>query len=153
LLDNGEERLLNAVEKGRIPVSVAMQICDADEEGIQQALCDAYEGKTLRGRKLQTVRRLIEQRKTNGKRRHAGAHKKADLLPSAESLVGVYRQEADRQKLLVKKARLTENRLLFVVSALKKLFQDENFLTLLRAEGLETLPEYLAQRIQIGEKG
>jgi ParB family chromosome partitioning protein len=151
LLENGEERLLAAVEKGRVPVSVAMQISDADEAGIQQALCDAYENKTLRGRKLLAVRRLIEQRKTNGKRR--SAHKQTDRLPSAESLVSVYRQEADRQKLLVKKARLTENRLLFVVSALKKLFQDENFLTLLRAEALETLPEYLAQRIPISEKG
>ena len=67
--------------------------------------------------------------------------------------MSVYRQEADRQKFLVKKAHLTENRLLFVISALKQLFQDGNVLTLLRAEGLETLPEYLAQRIQISDKG
>jgi ParB family chromosome partitioning protein len=153
LLENGEERLLAAVEKGRVPVSVAMLISDSDEAGIQQALCDAYEDKTLRGRKLLAVRRLIEQRKTNGKRRKTSANKQKDGLPSAESLVSVYRQEADRQKLLVKKARLTENHLIFVVSALKKLFQDENFLTLLRAEGLETLPEYLGQRIHVSEKG
>ena len=153
LLENGEERLLAAVEKGRVPVSVAILISDSDEAGIQQALCDAYEDKTLRGRKLLAVRRLIEQRKTNGKRRKTNAHKQKDGLPSAESLVSVYRQEADRQKLLVKKARLTENHLIFVVSALKKLFQDENFLTLLRAEGLETLPEYLGQRIHVSEKG
>jgi ParB family chromosome partitioning protein len=153
LLENGEERLLAAVEKGRVPVSVAMLISDSDEAGIQQALCDAYEDKTLRGRKLLAVRRLIEQRKTNGKRRKASAHKQKDGLPSAESLASVYRQEADRQKLLVKKARLTENHLIFVVSALKKLFQDENFLTLLRAEGLDTLPEYLGQRIHVSEKG
>lgn len=153
LLENGEERLLAAVEKGRVPVSVAILISDSDEAGIQQALCDAYEDKTLRGRKLLAVRRLIEQRKTNGKRRKASAHKQKDGLPSAESLVSVYRQEADRQKLLVKKARLTENHLIFVVSALKKLFQDENFLTLLRAEGLDTLPEYLGQRIHVSEKG
>ena len=153
LLENGEERLLAAVEKGRVPVSVAMLISDSDEAGIQQALCDAYEDKTLRGRKLLAVRRLIEQRKTNGKRRKTNAHKQKDGLPSAESLVSVYRQEADRQKLLVKKARLTENHLIFVVSALKKLFQDENFLTLLRAEGLDTLPEYLGQRIHVSEKG
>lgn len=153
LLENGEERLLAAVEKGRVPVSVAILISDSDEAGIQQALCDAYEDKTLRGRKLLAVRRLIEQRKTNGKRRKTNAHKQKDGLPSAESLVSVYRQEADRQKLLVKKARLTENHLIFVVSALKKLFQDENFLTLLRAEGLDTLPEYLGQRIHVSEKG
>lgn len=153
LLDNGEDRLLAAVEKGRIPISVAMQIANSDEAGIQQALCDAYEGKTLRGRKLLTVRRIVEQRKANGKRFNKGAHRKADSFVSAEVLVRAYRQEADRQKLLVKKARVTENRLLFVASALKKLFQDENFLTLLRAEGLETLPEYLARRVQISDKG
>jgi ParB family chromosome partitioning protein len=96
-LDHGEERLLSAVEKGKIPLSVAMQIADADETGIQQALCDAYEDKTLRGQKLLTVRRLIEQRKTSGKRFKIG--KKTDRVPSAEALVSAYRQEADRQKL------------------------------------------------------
>lgn len=152
LLDHGEDRLLAAVEKGRIPLSVAMQISTSDEAGIQQALCDAYEDKTLRGRKLLIVRRIVEQRKANGKRFSMGAHRKVDPLVSAEALVKAYRQEADRQQLLVKKARITENQLLFIGSAVKKLFQDENFLTLLRAEGLETLPEYLAQRIQ-SDKG
>jgi ParB family chromosome partitioning protein len=152
LLDHGEERLLSAVEKGKIPLSVAMQIADADEAGIQQALCDAYEDKTLRGQKLLTVRRLIEQRKQSGKRFKIGIHRKTDRAPSAEALVSAYRQEADRQKLFVKKARLTENHLLFIVSALKRMFHDENFLTLLRAEGLDALPAYLADRIQITEK-
>ena len=149
LLDHGEERLLAAVDKGRIPLSVAMQISSSDDAGIQQALCDAYENKTLRGRKLETVRRIIEQRKTKGKKLNQGHKTKEERVPTADTLVRVYRQEADRQKDVVKKARLTENRLLFVVTALKKLFQDENFLTLLKAEQLETLPTYLAERIPI----
>jgi ParB family chromosome partitioning protein len=62
LMENGEERLLAAVEKGRIPVSVAIQISGADEAAIPQALCDAYEDKTLRGRKLLAVRCVIERR-------------------------------------------------------------------------------------------
>ena len=152
LLTHGEERLLCAVEKGRIPLSVAMQIADADEAGIQQALCAAYEDKTLRGRKLLTVRRIIELRKAKGKRLTQGTHPKGDRPPSAEALVRAYRQEADRQKLLVRKAQLTENRLLFVVSALRKLLGDENFVTLLRAEGLDSLPAYLAEKIQEKEK-
>jgi ParB family chromosome partitioning protein len=81
-----------------------------------------------------------------------GSHRKNQRAPSAEALVRVYRQEADRQKLLVKKAQLTENRLLFVVTALRKLLQDENFVTLLRAEKLDALPAYLAERIQLTEK-
>ena len=152
LLKNGEERLLHAVDKGRIPLSVAMQIANADEEGIQRALCQAYEDKSLRGRKLLTVRRIIEMRKANGKRCVGGMRRRNDVLQSAESLVRIYRQEADRQKLLVKKSQLTEHRLLFIVSALKNMFRDENFVTLLRAEGLDTLPAYLAEKIQITER-
>lgn len=153
LLAHGEERLLCAVEKGRIPLSVAMQIANSDEAGVQQALCEAYEGNALRGRKLQTVRRIIDLRKAKGKRLTMGVHSKDDRPLSAEALVRAYRQEADRQKLLVKKAQLTENRLLFVVSALRRLFADENYVTLLRAEGLDTLPAYLAGRIQEPQRG
>jgi ParB family chromosome partitioning protein len=152
LLDHGEERLLAAVEKGRIPLSVAMQISNSDEAGIQQALCDAYENKSLRGRKLLTVRKIIEKRKARGKGLNHGARIKQDRAPSADALVRAYREEADRQKIVVKKARLTENRLLFIVTALKKLFGDENFLNLLRAEKLDTLPAYLADRIRAAEK-
>ena len=152
LLKNGEERLIYAVEKGRIPLSVAMQIANADEDGIQQALCQAYEEKTLRGRKLLTVRRIIELRKANGKHSNPGVRRRNDRVQSADSLVRVYRQEVDRQKLLVRKSQLTEHRLLFIVSALKNLFRDENFLTLLRAEELDSLPAYLAEKIQVSEK-
>lgn len=152
LLKNGEERLIHAVDKGRIPLSVAMEISNADEEGIQRALCQAYEDKTLRGRKLLTVRRIIDLRKANGKRSNQGVRRRNDGLQSAEALVRVYRQEADRQKLLVKKSQLTEHRLLFIVSALKNLLRDENFITLLRAERLDTLPAYLAEKIQVSER-
>jgi ParB family transcriptional regulator, chromosome partitioning protein len=152
LLRDGEERLISAVETGRIPLSVAMQISNTDEDGIQRALCQAYEDKTLRGRKLLAVRRIIEARTANGKSSNPGVRRKVDRLQSAEGLVRVYRQEADRQKLLIKKSQLTEHHLLLILSALKNLFRDENFVTLLRAEGLDTIPAPLAEKIQITEK-
>ena len=152
LLKDGEERLISAVETGRIPLSVAMQIANTDEDGIQRALCQAYEDKTLRGRKLLAVRRIIEARTAHGKSPKPGVRRKVDRLQSAEGLVRVYRQEADRQKLLIKKSQLTEHRLLLILSALKNLFRDENFVTLLRAEGLDTIPAPLADKIQITEK-
>jgi ParB family chromosome partitioning protein len=152
LLKDGEERLISAVETGRIPLSVAMQIANTDEDGIQRALCQAYEDKTLRGRKLLAVRRIIEARTANGKSSNQGVRRKVDRLQSAEGLVRVYRQEADRQKLLIKKSQLTEHRLLLILSALKNLFRDENFVTLLRSEGLDTIPAPLAEKIQITDK-
>src|ERR1700692_2169591 len=72
LLDHGEDRLIAAVEKGRIPLSVAIQISNADEAGVQRALSEAYDDQTLRGKKLFMVRRIIDQRNTNGKRFEGG---------------------------------------------------------------------------------
>jgi ParB family chromosome partitioning protein len=68
---------------------------------------------------------------------------------TAESLVRAYRKETERQKLLVKKATVSQSRLLFVINALRRLFADEHFVTLLRAEALLTLPRPLAERIGV----
>jgi ParB family transcriptional regulator, chromosome partitioning protein len=152
LLKHGEERLLGALENGHIPLTVAMQIAKADEAGLQRLLCEGYTDKSLRGHKLLRVRRIIELRKARGKRYTQGAHRKNANLPSADALVRAYRQEVHRQQLLVRRSQLVQNHLLFVTTALKRMFADENFLTLLRAEGLDTLPAYLAERVQIAEK-
>ena len=59
LLENGEERLLRAVESGMMPISVAVDIADAEDGDVQAALQAAYESKLLRGRKLLAARRLV----------------------------------------------------------------------------------------------
>lgn len=148
LLQQGEERLLIAVETGRVPLSAALTIAGAgdDDKAMQTALQEAYESGKLRGRQLMEVRRIIERRQTLGRSvARAGPRKMADV--STSSLVRTYQREVDRQKMTVKKAEFTQQRLLFIVSALRQLFADENFVNLLRAEGLDTLPEYLAQRV------
>jgi ParB family chromosome partitioning protein len=67
---------------------------------------------------------------------------------NTKQLLRTYHQETARQRLVIQKSKICETRLLFVVSALKQLFKDENFVNLLRAEGLDTLPQYLADRIR-----
>jgi ParB family chromosome partitioning protein len=61
--------------------------------------------------------------------------------------VRAYRKETERQRLLVKKAGITQQRLLFVINALRRLLADEHFCTLLRAERLLTVPSPIADRI------
>jgi ParB family chromosome partitioning protein len=51
LLENGEHRLLRAVESGAIPVSVAVQIADSEDADVQSALQQAYENGSLKGKK------------------------------------------------------------------------------------------------------
>ena len=150
LLDHGEERLLAGIERGVIPTSVAMEIARAKDTDIQEALAEAYEKKALPGNQVLAIRRIIELRGVLGKgMSHGTRSPKLKRRVTAESLVRAYRKETDRQKLLVKRASVSQNRLLFVVNALRRLFADEHFVTLLRAEGLLTLPRPLAERLGI----
>jgi ParB family transcriptional regulator, chromosome partitioning protein len=148
LLHQGEERLVIAVEKGMIPLNAALTIVGAgdDDIAIQAALQDAYESGKLRGKRLQDARRIIERRKTLGRSAHRNmSGKVADVTTS--SLVRTYQAEVERQKAMVRKAEFAQQRLMFVVGALRQLFADENFVNLLRAEGLATLPKYLGERV------
>ena len=150
LLQQGEERLLVAVEKGRVPLNAALTIVGAgdDDKALQAALQEAYESGKLRGRQLMAARRVIERRQTLGHAVGRGKSRKMTDI-STSSLVRTYQKEVERQKIIVRKAELTQQRLLFVVSALRQFFADENFTNLLRAERLDTLPEYLAERIRL----
>lgn len=151
LLEEGEERLLTAVEAGQIPVSVAIDIADTDEEGVQEALAQAYQEGLLRGKKLLIAKRLVEQRHRRGKSILQSSPERGRPRVSSEVLVRAYQREANRQRLMIKKAEVTENRLLFVVEAMRTLLTDENFLTLLRAESLSTMPRPLADLISARE--
>jgi ParB family transcriptional regulator, chromosome partitioning protein len=149
LLDNGESRLLTAVDRGVIPATIAMEIARASDTEVQAALTEAYERKAIPGNQVLAIRRIIEQRRATGK---ALGHGGGDMSRnrkrvSADSLVRSYRKETQRQKLMIKRATLSQTRLLFVVNALRRLLADENFLTLLRAEGLQTLPRPLVERL------
>jgi ParB family chromosome partitioning protein len=151
LLENGEERLVAAVENGTLPLNMAIEIAKSSDEEVQQALAQAYSEKKLRGRKLVAVRRLIEQRQRRGKSIHDTRFgRKAKRPLTSESIVRVYRQEADRQKLLIKKAEVTQQRLLFVVEAIRSLRGDNNFTNLLRAEKLDSMPTFLQERLLTG---
>jgi len=151
LLDRGEERLLQAMEKEQLPVNVAITIATSDDKAVQRALQEAYERNDLRGKSLLRARRLIEQRRAGGKRPRRGPRQASERPVSAEAVLRTFQQETLRQKMVVQKAKICETRLLFAVSALKQLFRDEHFVTLLRAEGLDTLPQYVAE--QVHKKG
>jgi ParB family chromosome partitioning protein len=163
LLEQGEERLIEGVQRGSIPLTTALEIARASAndpnntngngEGQGEAggsnlgdlLQEAYENGQLKGRQIIEAKRLIEKRQQLG----PSSPNAAQIKPptSSYSLVRTYQKEVERQRKMVLKAEHAHQRLLLVVQGLKKLFADENFVTLLRAEGLDTLPKYLAERI------
>jgi ParB family chromosome partitioning protein len=146
LLEHGEEGLAQAVEAGRLPISVAVKIATGNDHEVQQALAEAYEKGDLRGDKLRSARRVISLR--IAKLRKAGKIAQTRRKLTGEGLVREYKDRMREQRQLVKKANLTKERLLLLMSAIRRLLQDEHFATLLRAESLVDMPEQLAARLK-----
>ncbi|WP_433951855.1 plasmid partitioning protein RepB C-terminal domain-containing protein [Brevundimonas diminuta] len=148
LLENGEEKLISAVERGVIPHTIAMEIVQAKEGDVQQALAQAYEDKLIPGNQILAIRRIIEQRNTSGKGMNPRSRGVRPTQPATpELLIRTLERETERQTAFVRRAGLTRSRLDFVVSALQHLLANDLFVALMRAEGFNTLPTALAARI------
>lgn len=145
LLRNGEERLLDAVLQRRIPLGIAVKISGMSDEDAQRIMMEAYERKEMTQKSLLAFKRVVEQRKFFGRNGSLRAKNGAKKV-SVDSVVLAYKRESQRQRLMVKKNKICEVRLLAVSAAFNLLMADENFVNLLRAEGLATMPKYLAER-------
>ncbi len=146
LKNAGEERLLEAAVTGQIPLGVAMDIARTEDMQAQRELLKAYEANQLNQVSIRTVKRLIERRRFFGKRRGEVARNPRKSRTGAENLVNTYKRERQRQKLLIRKAKFCEAKLVFIVTAFSRLLSDENFMTLLRAESLVTMPRRLWEK-------
>lgn len=145
LLSHGEHALLQAVEKHRVPLCVAIEIATSDDKSVQKALHDAYEQNLLRGKKLRKVREFIEKRRS----KVSGRKTQDDdgRTVTARKMMQAYKDETARQQMVIKQAQMCQRQLLYVTSAIKRLVADENFINLLRAESLDSMPQYLAERV------
>lgn len=140
----GEERLLDAAIKGKVPLGVAIDIAKTDNRETQQGLLKAYENRQLNQTSIRVVKKLLDQRHFFGKSLSSGG-KSTRRKQTAEDLVYAYQKESQRQKLMVKKAKFCEAKLVFLQAAFKRLLSNEDFVNLLRAEGLASAPKFIAE--------
>lgn len=149
LLERGEERLVAAVEAGLVPIGMAVEIATAKSDEAQAILMEAYESGKIKGKKIAAIRRLLDLRlrQRKGIKGLKLGRKSHSRTINADELLRAFQREADKQRLLARKAEFTDARLLFIVEALRDLLAEESFNTLLRAEGLATMPRALAARI------
>jgi ParB family transcriptional regulator, chromosome partitioning protein len=145
LVEHQEVALIEAVEAGRLPISVAVQIANGKDAEVSEALSQAYETGQLRGTKLAAARRLIAKRIE--RRQKEGKAEEVRRKVTGNMLVQVYKQRVREQKALIAKAELTKERLLLITSVIRQLIGDENFITLLRAEGIVDMPKQLRARL------
>lgn len=146
LLEKGEHRLLRSVEAGIMPISVAVEIADAEQQDVQQALQTAYEKGLLRGRKLIAAKRLVDARRRGGKAVASRTVQPSEKLSPA-ALVRAYQEDADRKRDLIRRANASKDRLMLITEALRRLASDPSFMAVLKTEGLDTMPEKIALRL------
>lgn len=147
----GEQRLLEAALAGTIPLWVAIDIAKADTAETQRELLKAFEAKQLNRVSIRVVKRLMDQRRFLGREHHPEERGPERSRPTAERLVAAFKRESQRQKELIRKAKICESKLLFIHTAFSKLLTDEQFLTVLRAEALDKMPEYLWAKLNPAE--
>jgi|HubBroStandDraft_5_1064220.scaffolds.fasta_scaffold197987_1 ParB family chromosome partitioning protein len=144
LVAHGESKLIQEVESGKLPVSVAVAIANGNDEGIQRALADGYSSGEFRGSKLKAVRKLIKQR---AGKEGPESPSSSDKSLTGPALVKIYRERIGEQQRLVARAEGVKERLLIIASAMRTLLADEDFRTVLQAEGLLDMPEQLRLRM------
>ena len=150
LLEHGEERLIEAVERGTLPLTIAIAISTAADQDIQHALSEAYETGSLRGRKLIRVKRLLAQRAKDGKA--ITPQRVGSKRLNAQAIIRAYKSTTAEQRAFRARANRTQERLLVITSALRQLLADDHFTTLLKAETLDTIPQRLADRVNHHKK-
>ncbi len=154
LIREGEDRLLTAVELGQIPITVAIQIVTSPEEE-QKALQEAYEKNGMRGDKLKQVQEILEARRLRGKSTkssHCHDRKtRSKRRLTGEDILKIYQKEVERKQTLSRQAEKISRQIHFITQALRELFSEDHFVTLLRAESLTTMPKHLQTLLEKSE--
>ena len=147
LLEQGEGRLIDGVKSGKIPLTTALEIARAKQadDAMGNELQTAYESGQLKGHQVTQAKRLALKAQ-NGKAAPASAVL-GKAATTSYNLVRSYQNEVERQHSMVLKAEHAHQSLMLVVQGLRTLFTGDNFRNLLRAEGLDTLPKYLADHL------
>jgi ParB family chromosome partitioning protein len=140
LLDHGESELINLVENGKIPLTVATEIANGNSVDIQRVLTEAYDSGDLRGSKLRAARKMIRRRLIGNPR--AGTLRAA---VTSKALAKEFQEQTQAQRSLVKRAAMVRERLELASAACREIFGDPNFITLLRAERLTFMSEKLVE--------
>jgi ParB family chromosome partitioning protein len=142
LVRKGEATLIEQVESGRLPISVAVEIANGDDANVQKAMMEGYATGEIRGSKLVAIRKLIKEQKA----KREGKPSQPEKPLTGAALTNLYKQRVREQQSLVVKADQAKEKLLMIGSLMRELLVDEDLITMLRAENLFDMPEQLALR-------
>ncbi|MDH3000416.1 chromosome partitioning protein ParB [Chelonobacter oris] len=154
LLNAGEERLINAVEKGIIPLSIAISISRSDDKDVQKQLAELYDDGTLKNSDIKKIRKIMHRRNLSGKKANSTlSNSSRSQIYNPKTVLHIYKEETERQQMMIKQADYDEKQLFIILSCLNKLFADKCFQLVLRSENLDDMPKDLSERMLKQQEG
>lgn len=123
-----------------------ISIARAEDQNVQQHLAELYAQKQLNQNSLGKIRNLIHRRKLAGKAAHSGPYIKSTSYRQ-DTLLRIYKDETERQKMMIKQAEYSEQQFNIILSCLTRLFGNKYFCLLLKSEGLDDLPKDLSDHL------
>lgn len=146
LLDHGEQRLIAAVDQQRISITAAAVIAHHPDADVQAALAQAFEEGKLTKMDLKRSCRVADYRRAFGKANVVGKSTRKPV--TKESILQNLRKETEQSEQAMQRAELCGKYLALCQHTLRELFNSEEFVALLRTEGLDTIPETIYTLIQ-----
>ena len=148
LLKAGEERLLIAVEAGKMPLGVAVGIAEAQDDRAQELLDEAYNSGELTLSQMPRARSAIEHRERYGKALKRDTGERKSTSKSYDALARRLKEAVKNHGALISSAHTASEHLRVLVEGLRMLLSEDHFLTLLRAEQVQSMPAPLAHLVQ-----
>lgn len=140
LITSGETVLLEALERGQIKLSTALQVAKATDPELQRLLVESAEQGMIKSEDVVVIRRMLRKRQVFEKK--PSDERKHIRKPgySIEMLRKEIKRTLEKQDEFVQKSRRTENRLMLLSEEFRRLFRDQAWVELIQNENLTGFP-------------
>ncbi|WP_407274235.1 ParB/RepB/Spo0J family partition protein [Dickeya ananatis] len=151
LLDKGEHKLLSAVERGTIPLYLAVEFSRCNSIDAQNILSEAYEKKIIKSGDVIKIRHMLNQRNEGkkGNKTSGFIYNKKPQKPSLEKLKELYENSIAEHKSVYNHAELIKNNLLVINEIFNNIMKKDSFIDLLSSEGLSNIPSQILTPIRV----
>lgn len=145
LLDKGEHKLLSAVERGNLPLYLAVEFARCETEEAQNILTEAYDKKIIKSRDIIKIKHILNQRIAGNKgAKTAGFfHHKPTKKISAEELISLYENSIAEHRSVYNHSKFVKTNLLIVSEIFNIIMINKSFQNLLEQENLSDLPSQI----------
>lgn len=138
LIDKAENKLLAAVESGKIPISLAVEIAKTDYQGAQELFVQAFEKGEIKHKDIIKIRAILDAR-NEGLKGFNGAgfgYRKKKKELTTEDLTKLYQENIDSHKKIKKKALFVEENIILARQIVQDIMNDAEFSKLVKEENM-----------------